>query len=68
VYNCDASTWSSGVMFGVEGRYLLERTDHRSVFWELLRDHMGASPTLADVVFPGYTSQGLGAQELGLFG
>ncbi len=66
VYNCDASTWPAGVTLGVQGRYLLERTDYRSIFWEILRDHMGANPALADTVFPGYTGAGLGAQELGL--
>jgi uncharacterized protein (DUF1501 family) len=66
VYNCDASTWPAGVMFGVNGRYLLERTDYRAVFWEILRDHMGASPAAADTVFPNYTALGLGNQELGL--
>ncbi|MBD3869351.1 MAG: DUF1501 domain-containing protein [Acidobacteria bacterium] len=66
VYNCDPSTWPAGVQFGIDGRYLMERTDFRAVFWELLRDHMGASPATVDDVFPGYTSLNLGAQELGL--
>lgn len=66
VYNCDAGTWPSGVMFGVDERYLLHRTDFRSIFWEILRDHMGVSSSSADVVFPGYSSSGLGAGELGL--
>ncbi len=66
VYNCDSSTWPAGVMFGVEDRYLLQRTDYRSVFWELLRDHMAANPATVDTVFPSYTSLGLGSQELGL--
>jgi uncharacterized protein (DUF1501 family) len=66
VYNCDATTWPAGAMFGVDGRYLLERTDYRAVFWEILRDHMGASAATADAVFPGYTSLGLPSQELGL--
>jgi uncharacterized protein (DUF1501 family) len=66
VYNCDPSTWPAGVMYGVNGRYLLERTDYRSVFWEILRDHMGAAGATADAVFPGYDALGLGAQELGL--
>lgn len=68
VYNCDASSWPAGVMLGVDGRYLLHGTDYRAVFWELLRDHMGASPADVDMVFPGYTAQGLGSQELDLFG
>jgi uncharacterized protein (DUF1501 family) len=66
VYNCDPATWPGGVMFGVEGRYLLERTDYRAVFWELLRDHMGASPASLESIFPGYGSLGLPAQEPGL--
>jgi uncharacterized protein (DUF1501 family) len=67
VYNCDASTWPAGVAYGVNGRYLLERTDYRSIFWEILRDHMGAAGS-PDAVFPGYTAGGLPSQELGLIG
>ena len=66
VYNCDPGTWPAGVMFGDSGRYLLVRTDYRAIFWEILRDHMGADPTKVDTVFPGYT--GLGLQEVGLIG
>ena len=66
VYNCDAATWPAGVMFGVDGRYLLQRTDYRAVFWEILRDHMGAGVGSVDSVFPGYTASGLANQELGL--
>jgi uncharacterized protein (DUF1501 family) len=66
LYNCDPTTWPAGVMLGVEGRYLLERTDYRSVFWELLRDHMGADPATVEDVFPGYGALGLPSQELGL--
>jgi uncharacterized protein (DUF1501 family) len=65
VYNCDPATWPPGVMFAVDGRYLLERTDFRAIFWEILRDHMGAS-TVPDSVFANYTALGLGSQELGL--
>jgi len=67
VYNCDSSTWPAGVMFDVGDRYLRERTDFRAIFWEILRDHMGATAT-PDSVFPAYTSLGLGSQELGLIG
>lgn len=66
VYNCDASTWPAGVMFGVEGRYLQHETDYRAIGWEVLRDHMGADPATRDTVFPGYGSDGLPAHELGL--
>ncbi len=66
VYNCDPSTWPHGVMYGSGGRYLLERTDYRAIFWEILRDHMGAASASVDRVFPGYTAGGIGAQELGI--
>jgi uncharacterized protein (DUF1501 family) len=66
VYNCDATTWPAGVMFGVEDRYLLQATDYRAIFWDILRDHMGAATGTVEAVFPGYTSLGLGSQELGL--
>ena len=51
----------------VDGRYLLERTDYRAIFWEMLRDHMCAVPGTVDGIFPGYTSGNLASQELGLF-
>jgi uncharacterized protein (DUF1501 family) len=66
VYNCDATTWPAGVMFDVSGRYLSHRTDYRSVMWELLRDHMGASVGTLEAIFPSYGALGLGAGELGL--
>jgi uncharacterized protein (DUF1501 family) len=65
VYNCDASTWEPGAMFAIDGHYLSHRSDFRALFWETLRDHMGASPSAADTVFPGYSSAGL--SELNLF-
>ena len=68
VYNCDSGNWPSGALFGVDGRYLQVETDFRSVFWEILRDHMGADSATVDSVFPNYTSLGLGSQELGLIG
>ena len=52
-------------MFSVDGNYLSHRTDYRALFWELLRDHMGANPSSSDTVFPGYSSAGL--TELNLF-
>jgi uncharacterized protein (DUF1501 family) len=67
-YNADAAAWPAGVMFGINGRYLLQQTDYRAIFWEILRDHMGAATTGADGIFPGYTSSGLSSQELGLIG
>lgn len=65
VYNCDAATWEPGALFAVDGSYLAHRTDYRALFWEILRDHMGAAVATADAVFPGYTGAGL--QELNLF-
>ena len=51
---------------GGSGNYLLENTDYRAIFWEILRDHMGAAAGTVDSVFPDYTALGLGSQELGL--
>lgn len=68
VYNCDPATWPAGVMFADSGRYLQLRTDYRAIFWEVLRDHMGAAAGGVDTLFPGYTAGGLAAQELGLIG
>ena len=64
VYNCDPATWPAGTMFADAGRYVSLRTDYRAIFWEILRDHMGADPAKVNNVFPGYT--GLGLTELGL--
>ncbi len=66
VYNCDPTTWEPGVMLERAGRYLSHRTDYRAVFWEILRDHMGAVPGSLESIFPGYTAGGIGSQELGL--
>ena len=67
-YNCDSTAWPAGTMFAQDGRYVPVLTDYRSIFWEIMRDHMGAGTGTADAVFPGYTGEGLGAGELGLFG
>ena len=53
-------------MFGVNGRYLAHETDYRTVFWEMLRDHMEAPAGSVETIFPGYTAAGLASQELGL--
>jgi uncharacterized protein (DUF1501 family) len=66
IYNCDPGTWPAGVSLGIDGRFLAEQTDFRSIFWEVLRDHMGAPPAQVETHFPGYTAGGLAAQELGL--
>jgi len=58
VYNCDPVNWPAGVMYGVQGRYLQHETDYRSVFWEILRDHMGASPGSMGTIFPGHAAGG----------
>ena len=72
VYNCDSSAWPQGSMFSGSSadsgaRYLAHLTDYRAIFWEIMRDHMGAAPATLESVFPGYTAAGLAGQELGLF-
>ena len=66
LYNLDSSTWPTGSMFDISGRHLSPATDYRSVYWEIMRNHMGADPGLVDSIFPNYTSLGLASQELGL--
>jgi uncharacterized protein (DUF1501 family) len=66
VYNCDGGSWPAGVMFGLSDRYLLQATDFRAIFWEMLRDHMESDPGSRETVFPGYGAAGLPGQELGL--
>ena len=65
VYNCDPSTWPSGSMFDLEGKFLSELTDYRDVFWEILRDHMGSAAGSEGSVFPGFTPA---PQDLNLIG
>ncbi len=66
VYNADGSNWANGDIFAHDNRDLETITDYRSVFWEILRDHMGALPSNADNVFPNYSA--LSLPELGLIG
>ncbi len=67
VYNCDANTWpSNNTMFASGDRWVPVATDFRAIFWEILRDHMGADPAQLESIFPGYTAANLGSQELGL--
>lgn len=66
LYNLDGSTWPTGTMFAINGRYVSPRTDYRSIFWEIMRDHMGAAPGSLETIFPGYTAAGLAAQEPGI--
>jgi hypothetical protein len=54
-------------MFGVSNQWLLERTDYRAIFWEILNQHMCAPVSAVNAIFPGYTAANLGSQELGLF-
>lgn len=43
-----------GSMFGVDDRYLKRAIDYRSVFGEIIRDHLGATPTQLKRIIPGY--------------
>jgi uncharacterized protein (DUF1501 family) len=53
-------------MFAINGRYVAPRTDYRSIFWEIMRDHMGVGTGSLETIFPGYTAAGLAAQEPGI--
>jgi uncharacterized protein (DUF1501 family) len=65
IHNCDPGSWEPGAIFAVDGEYLSHRTDFRALFWEILRDHMGASVSSRETIFPGYGAAGL--TELNLF-
>ncbi len=57
VYQCDNASWKTGpqgVMFGANSRYLSRSVDYRSVFGEIVRDHLGASAAQLEEVSPGY--------------
>ena len=56
VYNADPATWSHGDLFSTAtGRYVAHRTDYRSVYAEIIRQHLGDPAGRIDVVLPGYS-------------
>ena len=55
VYNCDKTTWKNGDMFSTNNeRYLLRKTDFRSVFGEIFTDHFGNTQKQLNQVIPTY--------------
>jgi uncharacterized protein (DUF1501 family) len=57
VYQCSNDSWTvgpSGSMFQVNQRYLKRSVDYRSIFGEIIRDHLGATPAQLATVIPGY--------------
>jgi len=60
IYNCDSTSWETGpnkedsVMFGVNNRYLSNRSDFRAIFGEIFEKHFGNSRADLNVVIPGY--------------
>ncbi|MBI5383949.1 MAG: DUF1501 domain-containing protein [Verrucomicrobia bacterium] len=60
-YNGHALPWITGQigsMFGVNDRYLKRVIDYRSVLGELIRDHLGATPSQLGRIIPGYADAG----------
>ncbi len=60
VYQCSNDSWTvgrKGSMFQVEGRYLRRTVDYRSVFGEIIRDHLGATPGQLETIIPGYADR-----------
>ncbi len=53
-YNCDATSWEAGAIFGRRDRYLSRKTDFRAVFGEIFERHFGDDPALLDTIMPGY--------------
>jgi uncharacterized protein (DUF1501 family) len=62
----------NGTMFGASARYLQRCVDYRSVFGEIIRDHLGATQNQLNRILPGYANEGLyklkdgGVQEDGV--
>ncbi len=57
VYQCSGDSWPigpNGAMFQVNARYLRRTVDYRSVFGEIIRDHLGATPAQLETIIPGY--------------
>ena len=57
VYQCGNSSWTvgrAGTMFQVNSRYLRRSVDYRSVFGEIIRKHLGATPAQLETIIPGY--------------
>ena len=55
----DEVAWNpgpTGSMFGVAGRYLRRAIDYRSVLGEIIRDHLGATPSQLNRIIPGYAN------------
>jgi uncharacterized protein (DUF1501 family) len=54
VYNCDATRWEEGAMFGARGRYLSRKTDYRTVMGEMFTKHFGDDTAMLEEIIPGY--------------
>lgn len=55
VYNCDETTWEDNAMFKVNDRYLSHRTDFRSVFGDIFKNHFGVNEGDLDDIIPAYS-------------
>lgn len=53
-YNCDATRWEPGAMFGKSGRYLSRKTDYRTVMGEMFTKHFGDDSSMLEEIIPGY--------------
>jgi uncharacterized protein (DUF1501 family) len=47
----------NGTMFGASARYLQRAVDYRSVFGEIIRDHLGATQNQLNRILPGYADE-----------
>ena len=55
-YNCDATRWEPGAMFGKSGRYLSRKTDYRTVMGEMFTKHFGDDSSQLEEIIPGYST------------
>jgi uncharacterized protein (DUF1501 family) len=68
-YNGQTVPWvpgATGSMFAASGRYLKRAIDYRSVLGEVIRNHLGATPTQLQRIIPGYGNLAEALQKGGL--
>jgi uncharacterized protein (DUF1501 family) len=53
----NGTSGQNGTMFQASARYLKRCVDYRSVFGEIIRDHLGATPAQLGRILPGYADE-----------
>jgi uncharacterized protein (DUF1501 family) len=70
-YNGNNISWTignggmNGDLFAVQARYLSRAFDFRSLYGEIIRDHLGATQNQLDRIIPGYANEATHRLKLG---